>query len=77
MTLYLPVEDFADAICPFNEQPRVLVMLTAYFDASRTEEGRPYVAVSGCLAYENKWKLFQPAWQAILDREGLPLFSYD
>jgi len=49
-------------------------MLVAYFDASRTERGRPYVAVSGCLAYEENWKLFQPAWQVILDREGLPFF---
>ena len=46
-------------------------MLVAYFDASRTELGRPYVAVAGCLAHLDKWKLFQPEWQQILDEEGL------
>ena len=71
---FLPVEDFANAICPINAQPRILVMFTAYFDASRTQDGRPYVAVSGCLASEAKWKLFQHAWQIILEREDLPFF---
>jgi len=71
---YLPIEDFADAVTPTNAGPRVLAMLVAYFDASKTQLRRPYVAVAGCLANLNTWKLFQPEWQSILNDEGLPFF---
>jgi hypothetical protein len=49
-------------------------MLVAYFDASRTGKGRPYVTVAGCLAHLDQWKLFQPEWQRMLDEEGLRFF---
>ena len=33
-------------------------MLVVYFDARRTEKGRPYMAVAGCLAYLDNRKSF-------------------
>ena len=65
---------FSPVICPINELSRVLIMLVAYFDASKTQLGRSYVAVVGCLAHLDQWRLFQPEWQNILDEEGLEFF---
>lgn len=49
-------------------------MLVAFFDASKTERGRSYIAVAGCLAHLDKWKLFQSEWQDVLNKEGLHCF---
>lgn len=49
-------------------------MLVAYFDASKTQLGRSYVAVAGCLAHLDQWMLFQLEWQNILDEDGLEFF---
>jgi len=51
-----------------------MVMLSAYFDASTTQKGKPFVTVCGCLASVARWKTFQSKWQKILAKEGLPFF---
>lgn len=49
-------------------------MLHAYFDASYSEPGKRLVVVTGCLAQASKWTEFEPAWQEMLDDEGLEYF---
>jgi len=49
-------------------------MLSAYFDASYTEPGKPLVVIGGCVARVSRWRTFQSEWQEMLDQEGLEFF---
>jgi len=49
-------------------------MLVGYFDVSKTQMGKSYVAVARCLAQLDQWMLFHSEWQNILDEEGLEFF---
>jgi len=71
---YCPVEELCNASMPFWTEPKVLVMFYAYFDASYSEPHKTLVVVTGCLARASQWSEFAPAWQTMLDREGLPYF---
>lgn len=57
-----------------TSEPKILVMLSAYFDASYTERGKPLVVIGGCVARASRWKTFQVEWQEMLDQEGLQFF---
>lgn len=46
----------------------------AYFDASTTQKGRPFVTVSGCLAPAARWKTFESKWRKMLNKAGLQYF---
>ncbi|MBA3967315.1 MAG: hypothetical protein H0X47_16385 [Nitrospirales bacterium] len=59
---------------PAGTDPKVLVMLRAYFDASYTQPHKTLVVITGCLAQASQWSSFEPLWQEMLDGEGLPYF---
>jgi hypothetical protein len=49
-------------------------MLVAFFDASKTQLGKSYITVAGCLASIDKWNCFHSEWQELLNEEGLQFF---
>ncbi len=71
---YRPIiKELADAIL-LNTKVKVLVMLSAYFDASYTEPGRNLVVIGGCVARVPQWVAFESEWEDMLARAGLQFF---
>ncbi len=59
-----------------NHDPRstVIVALTAYLDASGTQDEGTYLIVSGFLSSEKLWLKFEREWKRVLDRAGINYF---
>jgi len=57
-----------------ERRSRHMVMLTAYLDESRTDEGKPYPVIGGYLSEVGEWLAFSVEWRAILADAGLPCF---
>lgn len=47
------------------------VMLSAYFDESRTDKGHPFPVVSGFLSSIEAWKMFERRWEKFLHEQGI------
>jgi Protein of unknown function (DUF3800) len=51
-----------------------MVMLTAYFDESRTDEGKSYPVIGGYLSAVGEWIEFSVEWKSVLAEAGLASF---
>lgn len=79
--VYDPIRHLSNALFPFDQKNRVMVMVmdyTGYFDESentldKTRPNLPRVyTVAGCVGTDRQWLKFQKKWKAILGREVLP-----
>lgn len=78
---YDPVRHLSDALFPFDQKERVMVMFmgyTAYFDESENTPNknkpnqRRVYTIAGCISIDRQWVKFQKKWKAILDKEVRP-----
>lgn len=72
---YCPIEHLARNSTLSDEWGVLLMaMLTACFDASGSEMGRPCLVVAGFVATATDWTEFSRQWTARLARDALPYF---
>jgi len=78
---YDPVRHLSNALFPFDQKERVMVMVmdyTGYFDESentfdKTRPDLPRVyTIAGCVGLDSQWIKFQKKWKAVLHRDVLP-----
>ena len=74
-TTNIATVELARFLLPSRWQESVIGMFGAYFDESGTGTQSPMMAVAGFVARSSVWTdVFEPAWRAILDREGVSYF---
>lgn len=71
---YSPIQHLADGLFLKHDPQRVLmVMLTAYFDASASAGGgRRIMTVCGFVSTEEKWVKFEKEWNGVLNDFKVP-----
>lgn len=79
--IYDPIRHLSNALFPFDQKQRVMVMVmdyTGYFDESENtfDKARPDLprvyTVAGCVGLDSQWIRFQKKWRAVLNRDVLP-----
>ena len=58
-----------------NQEPRhshLMILLTAFFDASSSEIGNRIITVAGFVSTKAKWLRFEREWNEVLKRYGVP-----
>jgi hypothetical protein len=70
---YSPIRHLAHALL-LNHDPdqTLMVMLTAYLDASMSQQGAQVITIAGFVSTETKWLKFEKSWNAILNKYEVP-----
>jgi hypothetical protein len=74
MIAYIPSGEFTMAFAGHRANPKLMVLLRAYFDESGTHAGSPAVVVGGYMSNDDQWGRFDVEWAKILSDEGLLAF---
>jgi hypothetical protein len=70
---YSPIKHLAHALFgKYSPRQALMAMITAYFDASESQQGTRVMTIGGCVSTVSKWEKFEIEWNAVLKKYDVP-----